>query len=31
MRFTPHEYQSFTIKQLIERKRVFAVLEMGLG
>ena len=31
MRFIPHEYQQFTIERMIENKKVFAVLDMGLG
>ncbi len=31
MRFIPHEYQRFTIDRMVENKKVFAVLDMGLG
>lgn len=31
MRYIPHDYQKFTIEQMVERKKLFAVLDMGLG
>lgn len=31
MKYIPHDYQRFTIEQMVERKKLFAVLSMGLG
>lgn len=31
MKYIPHDYQRFTIEQMVERKKLFAVLDMGLG
>ena len=31
MKFIPHDYQQFTIDRMVENKKVFAVLQMGLG
>lgn len=31
MEYRPHEYQNFTIEKICQKKRIFAVLEMGLG
>lgn len=31
MKYTPHDYQAYTINRIIEEPKVFAVLEMGLG
>ena len=31
MKYIPHDYQRFTIEQMVERKKLFAILDMGLG
>lgn len=31
MKFIPHDYQKFTIETMLKNKKVFAVLDMGLG
>lgn len=31
MKYIPHDYQRFTTEQMVERKKLFAVLDMGLG
>ncbi len=31
MRFIPHEYQRYAIDRMVEDKKLFAVLDMGLG
>lgn len=31
MKYIPHDYQEFTINRIVDSKRLFAVLDMGLG
>lgn len=31
MRFKPYDYQEFTIERVIKDKKIFAILDMGLG
>lgn len=31
MQFKPHDYQAYTIEQIVERDHIGVFLEMGLG
>lgn len=31
MKYEPHDYQKYTIDRMVENKKVFAILDMGLG
>lgn len=31
MKFIPHDYQAFTIEQMLEKKKLLTILDMGLG
>lgn len=31
MKFIPHKYQEYIIEQIIARKKMIAIVDMGLG
>lgn len=31
MKFIPHNYQNYIIEQMIARKKMIAIVDMGLG